>query len=77
MRSARARSTNRAGLPSGRTGTYRTLADYNAELKTLADQNPGLVKLITLKNKTLSGRRTSWASRSPGRQRRGRQARAS
>ncbi len=52
---ARTRST-RAGLPSGRTGTYRTLADYEAELKQLAMQNPGLVKLRTLKDKTLGGR---------------------
>ena len=41
--------------PSGRD-TYRTLADYNAELKALADDNPGLVRLITLPNKTWLGK---------------------
>lgn len=48
-------ATPRSGLPSGRT-TYRTLADYESELKALAAANPGLVKLITLKNRTLGGR---------------------
>jgi hypothetical protein len=42
-------------LPSGRT-TYRTLADYNTELKDLADANPGLVRLFTLPNKTWLGK---------------------
>ena len=42
-------------LPSGRDG-YRTLEDYNNEMKTLADQNPGLVKLVSLPNKTYEGR---------------------
>ena len=42
-------------LPSGRT-TYRTLADYNTELKELADANPGLVRLFTLPNKTWLGK---------------------
>ena len=44
-----------SGLPSGRT-TYRTLADYNTELKELADANPGLVRLFTLPNKTWLGK---------------------
>ena len=48
-------ATPRSGLPSGRT-TYRTLADYESELKALAAANPGLVKLITLPKKTLGGR---------------------
>ena len=48
-------ATPRSGLPSGRT-TYRTLADYESELKALAAANPGLVKLITLPQKTLGGR---------------------
>ena len=41
-------------LPSGRT-SYRTLADYESELKTLAAANPTLVRLITLPNKTFKG----------------------
>jgi hypothetical protein len=45
----------RSDFPSGRD-TYRTLADYNAELKALADQNPGLVRLFTLPNKTWMGK---------------------
>ena len=51
-----ARSTRAASeLPSGRD-VYRVLADYNAELKKLAEENPGLVKLITLPNKTYLGK---------------------
>jgi hypothetical protein len=46
----------RSALPSGRTGTYRTLADYNAEMKKLADENPDLVKLFVMPNKTLLGK---------------------
>jgi len=46
-----ARSTARSDVPSGRT-TYRMLADYNDELKKLADENPGLVKLIELPERT-------------------------
>jgi hypothetical protein len=42
-------------LPSGRT-SYRTLADYESEMKTLAQQNPTLVRLITLPNKTWGGK---------------------
>jgi hypothetical protein len=42
-------------LPSGRT-SYRRLADYEAELKALAERNPGLVKLITLPHRSLQGR---------------------
>jgi len=53
-RSART-AQNRAGLPSGRTG-YRVLADYESEMKKLAMENPGLVKLIELPNKSLEGR---------------------
>ncbi len=43
-------------LPSGRTGTYRRLADYQQELKTLAEENPKLVRLFTLPEKTYEGR---------------------
>src|SRR4051794_16127339 len=41
-------------LPSGRTG-YRTLADYQTELKSLADNHPGLVRPVTL-GQTFQGR---------------------
>ncbi|HWC25603.1 MAG TPA: M14 family zinc carboxypeptidase, partial [Solirubrobacteraceae bacterium] len=44
-----------AALPSGRTA-YRHLADYEHELKALAAQHPGLVKLITLPHRSLLGR---------------------
>jgi hypothetical protein len=50
-----ARAIRRSALPSGRD-TYRTLADYENEMKTLAQQNPGLVKLVELPNKTWLGR---------------------
>ena len=45
----------RTALPSGRD-SYRSLADYNAEMKALAAANPGLVKLLTLPEPTLDGR---------------------
>jgi len=45
----------RTALPSGRD-SYRSLADYNTEMKALAEANPGLVKLLTLPEKTLDGR---------------------
>ena len=45
-----------AALPSGRTGTYRRLDDYNDEMKQLAEDNPGIVKPITLPEKTFMGR---------------------
>jgi Zinc carboxypeptidase len=47
--------TARSALPSGRT-VYRTLADYESEMKTLAEENPGLVRLITLPEKSWLGR---------------------
>ena len=53
--SRRAAVAAASALPSGRT-TYRTLADYNTELKELADANPGLVRLFTLPNKTWLGK---------------------
>ena len=49
-----ARTARASSLPSGRE-TYRRLADYNQEMKTLAAQNPSLVKPITLPEKTLTG----------------------
>ena len=42
-------------VPSGRT-EYRHLADYEADLKRLVAENPGLVKPIVLKEKTIEGR---------------------
>ncbi len=47
--------TARSVLPSGRD-TYRTLAEYNTELKELAGANPGLVRLFTLPYKTWLGK---------------------
>jgi hypothetical protein len=44
-------------LPSGRTDTYRQLADYSQELQKLAGENPKLVRYFTLKNETYSGRK--------------------
>jgi hypothetical protein len=52
----RAAGGSRVALPSGRTGTYRRLADYNAEMKKLAADNPSFVKLIVLPFKTFIGR---------------------
>ena len=49
------RSTSRSAIPSGRTG-YRRLADYDSDMKKLAEENPTLVKPITLPIKTLEGR---------------------
>ncbi len=42
-------------IPSGRT-TYRTYDDYLADLKRMAEQNPGLVRPVTLPVKSLDGR---------------------
>ena len=42
-------------MPSGRT-SYRILADYENEMKAFAKDNPGLVKLVTLPNKTWVGK---------------------
>lgn len=50
-----AATTLRTALPSGRDA-YRSLADYNAEMKAMAEANPGLVTLLTLPEKTLDGR---------------------
>jgi hypothetical protein len=50
-----ARSVARSSLPS-RRDTYRTLADYENEMKTLARENPTLVKPIQLPVRTWTGR---------------------
>ncbi|MBA2349984.1 MAG: hypothetical protein H0V81_17045, partial [Solirubrobacterales bacterium] len=42
-------------VPSGRT-EYRHLADYEADLKKLVAENPGLVKPLVLKEQTIEGR---------------------
>ena len=42
-------------LPSGQDH-YRTLADYNREMRALARQHPDLVRLIRLKHRSLQGR---------------------
>lgn len=42
-------------LPSGRT-SYRTLADYERELRELASRYPQLVRLVRLDHRTLEGR---------------------
>jgi murein tripeptide amidase MpaA len=52
-----AATTIRTALPSGRDA-YRSLADYNADLQALAEENPGLVRLIELPEPTLDGRTT-------------------
>ncbi|GAB2861106.1 M14 family zinc carboxypeptidase [Nocardioides pacificus] len=52
-----AAKTVRTALPSGRDA-YRSLDDYNAEMRALAKANPRLVRLITLPEKTLDGRTT-------------------
>ena len=42
-------------MPSGRKA-YRSLADYEFDMRELAKRNPDLVKLITLPHKTVEGR---------------------
>jgi hypothetical protein len=55
LNAAYAQSTTVSPLPSGRD-TYRTLADYESDLRALAAGNPGLVKLFTLSRRSLEGR---------------------
>ena len=52
---AYAASTRSSALPSGSTG-YRTLPEYNAEMKKLAKDHPRLVKLVTLPRTSVEGR---------------------
>jgi hypothetical protein len=52
---AYAAATEVSPLPSGRD-TYRTLADYNTELRTLASLHPNLIRLFELPHKSLEGR---------------------
>ena len=53
---ARSRRSAARALPSGRTGPYRRLPDYQNELKQLVSQNPGLVRPVQLPFKTYEGR---------------------
>ena len=53
-----AATTRASAFPSGRT-TYRRLADYGDDMKKLVRENPGLVRPITLPNKTWEGRTVS------------------
>jgi zinc carboxypeptidase len=55
VNAAYAQATSVSPLPSGRD-TYRTLADYESELRTLAAGNPALVRLFTLSQGSLEGR---------------------
>ena len=50
-----AQARDESALPSGNT-TYRRLPDYEAALKQLAIEYPGLVKPITLSHRSLEGR---------------------
>src|SRR3954453_6683487 len=54
-RRAAARAAAPSALPSGRD-SYRDYEDYQAELKKLVEENPGLVKPVTLPNQTFQGR---------------------
>ncbi|MEA2450075.1 MAG: hypothetical protein QOG63_2007, partial [Thermoleophilaceae bacterium] len=54
---AAAPDASQAGaLPGGSRTTYRRLADYGAEMKALARQNPDLVKPFTLAHPSWQGR---------------------
>jgi hypothetical protein len=50
-----ARRGAQSPLPSGRE-TYRTYDEYLADLKAMVDENPGLVRPVTLPVQTLDGR---------------------
>jgi hypothetical protein len=52
---AYAAATVSSPLPSGRDA-YRTLADYNADMATLANDRPDLVKRFALPHRSLDGR---------------------
>jgi hypothetical protein len=47
--------TDAKPMPSGRT-SYRHLADFQADMKALVEQNPTLVKPLTLNHPSLEGR---------------------
>ena len=52
---AYAASVDASPLPSKRD-TYRTLEDYNAEMKALAEKHKGFVKLLELPHKSVEGK---------------------
>ncbi len=52
---AYAAATLRSPLPSGRD-SYRTLEDYNNDIRSLAAIRPGIAKRFTLPHKTLDGK---------------------
>ena len=53
---APAAAQEEAGLPSGRSGTYRTLDEYTQEMRDLAVSNPDLVRSLELPYRTFEGR---------------------
>jgi hypothetical protein len=55
VNAAYAAAVTTSPLPSGRDA-YRTLADYNSDLRLLASMHPGLVRLFTLSRRSLEGR---------------------
>src|SRR3712207_27881 len=55
LNAAYAATTAGSPLPSGRD-SYRTLADYGADMAALEKANPGLVKTFTLPHRSLDGR---------------------
>lgn len=55
LNEAYAERTLQSPLPSGRD-TYRTLADYNADMTALAEDHPELVKKFTLPLQSVEGR---------------------
>jgi zinc carboxypeptidase len=55
VNAAYAALTDLSPLPSGRDA-YRTLADYDADLRTLAALYPGRTRLFTLNHRSLEGR---------------------
>ena len=52
---AYAAKVTRSPLPSGQDH-YRTLGDYNREMRALAGAHPGMVKLLRLKHRSVEGR---------------------
>jgi hypothetical protein len=55
INAAYAQATTVSPLPSGRD-TYRTLADYNSDLRTLANLHPSIVRRFELNHTSLEGR---------------------
>jgi hypothetical protein len=53
---AYAKRVARSPLPSGRS-SYRTLPDYNREMRLLAARYPNRVKLLQLRHRSIQGRR--------------------